>query len=100
MATKAENQQRMFSLIESWQSSGEPQQSFCKSQGIGYSVFHYWYKKYRQDQGSASEGSGFIPVEVPVGVSVSPIMELILPDGRRINFYQHVDATFLRTMLG
>lgn len=30
MATALEKQEQMFSLIESWQASGQSQQAFCK----------------------------------------------------------------------
>lgn len=99
MAIKAEKQHAMFSMIESWQSSGQSQQTFCKSQGIVYSSFHYWYKKYRQAQTPPPSSSPFIPVQVHSAASGSPLAELILPDGRRINFYQGIDASFLRTLL-
>ena len=50
MTTKLEKQQAMFSMIETWKSSGQSQQAFCKAQSQAYSVFHYWYKKYRQEK--------------------------------------------------
>lgn len=99
MATKVEKQQEMFSLIESWRTSGENQQVFCKSRGIAYSAFHYWYKKYRGVHDLAKP-SGFIPVKIDKEGSGLPVAELIFPDGRRLNFYQAVEASFLRALLG
>jgi len=98
MATKGERQQVMFSMIESWKESGKSQQEFCKSRGLAYSGFHYWYKKYRHEQHSDTS-SPFVPVHIQNASSSSPVAELILPDGRRLNFYQPVEASFLRTLL-
>jgi len=98
MATKAEKQQEMFSMIESWKSSGQSQHEFCKSRGLAYSGFHYWYKKYRHKK-NAEESSPFVAVHIPPAPPNSPVAELILPDGRRLNFYQNIEASFLRALL-
>ena len=98
MATQLEKQFEKFKVIEAWQASGQSQQSFCKLQGIAYSGFHYWYKRYRQvKNGSASPD--FLPVQIKHSVSNLPVVELILPDGKRLNFYQAVDSAFLRSLL-
>jgi len=99
MTTKPEKQQAMFSMIESWKGSGQGQQSFCKTQGIAYSVFQYWYKKYREAATEPVTSSPFVPVHIQPVACGSPVAELILPDGRRVNFYQPVEASFLRTLL-
>lgn len=96
MATALENQEQMFSLIESWKASGQSQQAFCKTQNISYHVFHYWYKKWRTKQPVSSD---FLPVNLPPHACGTPIAELILPDGRRVNFYPGVDASLLRSLL-
>ena len=99
MATKLEKRQAMFSMIETWKNSGQSQQEFCKGQSQVYSVFHYWYKKYRQDQGQAPTSSAFVPVHIQPVRFGSPVAELIFPDGKRINFYQAVEVSFLRALL-
>lgn len=98
MATQLEKQSEKFKVIEAWQASGLSQQSFCKSQGVAYSGFHYWYKKYRH----VKNGSGspdFLPVRIKHSLSHLPVVEVILADGRRLNFYQAVDVAFLRSLL-
>ena len=98
MATQIEKQSEKFNVIEAWRSSGLSQQSFCRTQGIAYSRFHYWYKKYRH----VKNGSGspdFVPLQIKNSASPLPIVELVLADGRRLNFYQAVDAAFLRSLL-
>ena len=98
MATQLEKQSEKFKVIEAWRASGLSQQSFCKSQGITYSGFHYWYKKYRQVK-SVDVSADFLPVQIKHSVSNLPVVEFILPDGRRLNFYQAVDAAFLQSLL-
>lgn len=98
MGTQLEKQSKKFKVIEAWQASGLSQQSFCKTHGIAYSGFHYWYKKY----GHAKNGGAspdFLPVRIKHTVSNLPVVELVLADGRRLNFYQVVDAAFLRSLL-
>ena len=97
MATKSEKRQAMFSIIESWKSSGQSQQDFCESQGLAYSGFHYWYKKYRQQQADGSPS--FVAVQIKGIPPGSVVAELIFPDGRRLNFYQAVEVSFLRALL-
>lgn len=96
MTTKSEKQQAMFTMIESWKNSGRSQQDFCKTENVAYCVFHYWYKKYRGEQ-TTSGSPAFVPVHIQSG---SPVAELIFPDGRRVNFYHSVEASFLRALLG
>ena len=95
MTTKSEKQQAMFSMIESWKNSGQSQRDFCKTENLAYCVFHYWYKKYRGEQ-TTTGSPAFVPVHIQSG---SPVAELIFPDGRRVNFYKSIDASFLRTLL-
>ncbi len=98
MTTKSEKCKAMFSMLESWKASGQSQQEFCKAQGFAYSIFHYWYKKYRADQ-NARGSSPFVAVQFEKTPTDFPIVELILPDGRRLTFYQSVEASFMRTLL-
>ena len=99
MATQSEKQQAMFSIIESWKSSGQGQQEFCKAHGQAYSVFHYWYKKYREEKDPLPASSAFVSLQVqPVRLG-SPVVEVVFMDGKRINFYQAVEVSFLRALL-
>ena len=98
MTTKLDKRKAMFLVIESWKRSGQRQQDFCKAENLAYSVFHYWHKKYREDQ-TASSSPAFVPVRIAGVQSGSPVTELIFPDGRRVNFYQSVEASFLRSLL-
>lgn len=93
-------QQLMFSLIEVWKSSGQTQKVFCQEKDLAYGKFHYWYRRYQQDQVPGEENA-FMAVTVK-GKAADPVtgkMELIWPDGRRLVFHQGVDPLFLRSLL-
>jgi len=50
--------------IEAWQSSGQTQQDYCKSNELSYHRFGYWRRKFRQrsQEIQSRKVSGFIPV--------------------------------------
>lgn len=98
MITNLEKEQKMFSLIESWKGSGKTQQAFCKEHDIRYGDFHYWYKKYRRVH-QPGNSPGFVQVPLLPSSTGLPVAELIYPDGRRLNFYQGIDATFIKSVL-
>ena len=89
-----------FSMIENWKASGQSQQLFCKENQIVYSNFHYWFKKYKaQQEGSPDEL--FLPVQIKKTLpspSGSVVIELVLSDGRHLNFYRMVDISYLRAL--
>lgn len=101
-------QQQMFSMIASWQQSGLTQKDYCEQHSIRYHVFHYWYKKYRDTQFVDAKEHSFIPLQVQpavgaaAGGSVTPAgvyAEMVLPDGRRLLFHQHVSADYLKALI-
>ena len=50
--------------IEAWQSSGQTQQDYCKSNNLSYHRFGYCRRKFRQQtqEAQSQKGSGFVPV--------------------------------------
>ena len=91
-----------FSMIENWKTSGQSQQLFCKENQIAYSNFHYWFKKYKA-QHEESSREAFLPVQIKKPLTSAPgpvVMELVLSNGHRLNFYQTVDVSYLRALLG
>jgi hypothetical protein len=91
---RKQQQEKMFSFIEQWQQGNLPQHTFCKEQGLSYTTFYYWLKRYRLRQGEAggfmamkvtSSRENFIEVRYPSGVvlhipstiSLSAIKQLI-----------------------
>lgn len=87
-------------MIADWQQSGQTQKQYCQTQNIPYHIFHYWYKQYRASQQPApAVVTGFTAVSLPADNS-SASAALVLPDGRRIVFYQPVSSDYLRTLIG
>ena len=93
-------QEEMFGMISSWKQSGLSQKAYCEQNNIRYHVFHYWYKRYRNQHGAGEDG-GFVPLNVksftfPVSNSA---IEILLPDGKRILFHQPVGADYLKALI-
>ena len=90
----------MLKMIDSWKQSGLSQKVYCEQNNIRYHVFHYWYKRFR-DQGGAIEDGTFVPLNVkPSTFPVSnSTIEFVLPDGRRILFHQSVSPDYLKALI-
>lgn len=97
----ASNQQKMFESIVHWQQSGLTQKAWCAEHAIAYSRFHYWYKRFRNQQAKTSgeAGEGFVELMVSPPPSGSPWCELVLGEGKRLLFHQAVPAEFLNSLL-
>jgi hypothetical protein len=65
MQTKKEQRDQLLEMISQWQKSGLTQKSYCVQNGIGYHIFHYWYKIYKSEK--ESTGS-FLPVNITSSV--------------------------------
>jgi hypothetical protein len=93
------------SLIENWRDSNLSRKEFCEQHTVALSAFQYWLGKVRRDGGSVKDDgdTGFVPLSVKGSGSSLPIrslhLELTLPDGRRLAFYERVDVEFLRALL-
>lgn len=87
----------MFDKILQWQQSDLTQKAFCDQQSITYHVFHYYYKRYREKEKSATPN--FIKLQVTPDLVATPA-ELVLPDGRRLLFHHGVSADFLKLLIG
>lgn len=101
MHSRADVQQKMFDLIWQWKTSGLSQKAFCLQHQVRYSVFHYWYKQYREAHNPAAQNAAsFIPLQLNTSFPTASHAELIYPDGRRLVFHQPVDAQFLKSIIG
>lgn len=93
-------QEQMLATIAAWKQSNLSQKAYCEQHQIRYHVFHYWYKRYRNEQ-SARPQASFIPLNVKPslpGTSCTNI-EVILADGKRILFHQAVSSDFLKAVI-
>lgn len=90
-------QERMFDLIVQWEQSGLPKKEFCVNHEVANATFHYWFKKYKNQDAVMSPA--FIPMHVEESSYTHAFAELILGDGKKIIFYNSVDASFLKALL-
>ena len=97
----------MYSHVEACKRSKQPQKIYCKQQGLAYSTFQYWAKKYRKEfseDGASDETPGFIPVEVQpdseMGQAVvSNQLHFLFPNGIQVMCPAGVQPEVLRTLL-
>jgi hypothetical protein len=97
MASKEELRQSMFSKISEWQLSGLSQKAFCEKQNLKYFVFHYWYKRYREERATVVSRD-FIELK-PSTVSSDSFAEVFVPNGKRVILHQPVSSDYLHTLL-
>ena len=95
------NQQQMFDSIGQWQRSGLSQKAWCEQNNITYSSFHYWYRRFRNQQpgNKPVTGDDFVQLLVQDRSSGSPWCELELGKGQKLLFHQPVSAAFIRSLL-
>jgi len=99
MNNKQKSSAEMYPLIEEWEQSGIPVNSFCKERNLSLASFHYWIKKYRQQKDTTGQ-SGFVRLTIEPKELVSSVScELIFPDGKRLVFHDKPEASYLRSLL-
>ena len=100
MASKQQTRDQHFAMITLWKQSGQSQKQFCLQNNIAYHIFHYWYKRYRNEQSNSSEPA-FIPLNVKPSFSDATCanIEVVLADGKRILFHQPVSTDFLKAVI-
>lgn len=77
-----DKQEKWFTHIRDCEQSDQSQSDYCKEQGLNFSTFGYWRKKYMQDQipDSTAPTGRFIPLDIQ-GPST---LEIIYPNGVRL----------------
>lgn len=99
MRSQPEVREHMFSLIEQWQRSGLTQNTFCEQQSIKYHVFHYWYKRYREQHANQQiNTASFVKLQIAKSSS-SGSVEIYYPGGIRIVFHEAVSSSYLKTLV-
>jgi hypothetical protein len=96
------NQQKYFEGITNWQQSGLSQKAWCEQNNVSYGVFHYWYKRFRNEQtgnNQSNTSDGFVQLLVQDRPSGIPWCELMLGKGHKLFFHQPVPAEFIRSLL-
>jgi hypothetical protein len=99
MSQLPEVRQQMFKLIEQWQQSKLTQKEYCEQQLIKYHVFHYWYKRYREQQaGAVGNSSSFVKIQVAKPVTGGAV-EIHFPSGIRLFFHESVSSNYLKALI-
>jgi hypothetical protein len=92
----------MATHFQHWQGSGLSQMAYSNAHGLTFHKFNYWCRKFQKAAGhSGTPVSGFVSVRVKEPAYASTAwLEIERADGSRIRFYQPVEATFLKSLLG
>ena len=88
---RVNRKEEMLSLIEKWQESGKPQQTFCQEHDLTFSTFYYWLKRYRRQ----IDESSFLPVEISSGSHI----EIRYPDGIILQLPAAIKLAALKQLL-
>ncbi len=99
MQNNQEAKDQMFSHIRQWENRNQSQKAYCLEHNIRYHVFHYWFKRYRDEHTVKKDTS---PSFVKLKLDQSKVMahtELILPDGKRLVFHEPVGSDFLKSLI-
>ncbi len=97
MTKDQQAQEKMFACIRSWKQSDISQKEWCRQQDIPYHLFHYWYRKYKDQQGTGNDKGAF--VQLAVTSTTARGCEVVFADGTRIVFHQPVAAQYLKDLL-
>jgi hypothetical protein len=89
--------EQMFASIASWLSSELSQKQWCQDQGITYHVFHYWYRKYRDEHPESTGSNSFVQLAVKPEAGAS--CEVVFMDGTKIIFREAVPVQYLKSLL-
>lgn len=105
--TQRHIQAEMYAHVKASNNSDQPQKAYCKEQGIAYSTFQYWAKKYRKSYAEAELANyvpGFIPVKVQPDpeteqVCVTNQLHFLFPNGIQVMCPESVHPGVLKTLL-
>lgn len=94
-------QDQMDEHYRNWKQSGLSQVAYSAlHQGLTFHKFNYWVRKIEQQaMPTAGRPNGFLTVKVKAALSCSQL-EIIRPDGTRIQFHGPVEVSFLKGLLG
>jgi hypothetical protein len=100
--------QEMRQHVASWQASKKTSSDYCADNGLAVHKLYYWLQKIKKEQaGVGGTASGFLrvrPAQVPAvaprhSSSMTPSMEVILPNGTRLAFYHAISKDLLNLFL-
>lgn len=89
------SKQEITDLLELFGKSGKSPTAFCREHQLSYGTFTKWLKKSEM-KASNKVQSDFVQLAFNPGV---PVLEIIYPNGCRINFYSQADIVVLKSLL-
>jgi hypothetical protein len=100
---KRHSQAEMFAHVEACSKNNQPQKLYCEQQGLAYSTFQYWAKKYREvtTEDESPEGApGFIPLKVQLDpVHIPGQLHFLFPNGIRVMCSESIHPEVLKALL-
>ena len=97
MQSREDVKHQMFHHIKQWTVSNLSQKDYCRQHQLTYHSFHYWYKRYKNNDQSRAVAS-FMQLQVQPQ-TLQPMVELLLSDGKRILFHQPVSSDYLKALI-
>ena len=83
-------QEKMFSEVEQWMSSGERKTKFLEGKDYSGSKFDYWLFKWKSFN-QAADGIGFREVDFsnvnPIAIGLGKVLEIESPSGFKITVF-------------
>lgn len=94
----------MYHHYQEWLSGSMSIKSFCKEKEIKHSTFHYWIKKFRQQEASSpKQDKGFSRITLTASAQRVPGQQpsaiLHFPSGVRMELFAPPDTHLLKELL-
>ncbi|WP_164974053.1 IS66 family insertion sequence element accessory protein TnpA [Filimonas effusa] len=96
MERKSSMQSSMYAMVREWQQSGLNQKAYCEQKAIKYFIFHYWYRKFRDEH---SGSNSFVQIPSPSWQG-QPFAECHFTNGTRLILHQPVSIEYLKSLMG
>lgn len=95
-------EQEMRMLFEKWHQSGKTKIAFCQEEGLIKSTFYYWIKKFQKEKVTVKQRKpSFTPLILEQKTDLNnkqPIFRIKYISGVSIDFYDMVDAGFIKSL--
>lgn len=89
-------EQQWRRLIAQWQRSGLSAAAFCARHHLNTATFYAWRNTLQRRDAAATP---FVPIHVLADPPPIHLLEVVLPDGRRVRVAPGFDPTTLRQLL-
>lgn len=93
----------MYPVVKGFSTSGLTHKEYCKSLGLKYGTYKYWCRKYKAEKKIPTKKgkkatSEFIDLKVSVPPVVSDSLEIVYPNGVRLQLSTPLDGTGISTL--